>query len=257
MSTFFDLSWTLLDVSFTARIDAWISQGQMQLQLNCACFWFENTTLGRTQIFSFELFCSIKGDTCVGISDNSEPYIELQQFAKFENKNMLSEMCADFCLCSLFWLVLQILYTMVCTHKFQSNDLNPLFLLSLEGWGSRIGDGIECFVVVCYFEMPVACELYYMGFSVVEVGLTFNRDGSDRSCTHHMPAGWLEICSLWRCHLSQSCPNSLLWFFTFHVRLVRIRQGPYKSSFLGPSGIWLLPAAAGQRLTGLVLAGLM
>lgn len=38
---------------------------------------------------------------------------------------------------------------------------------------------IECFVVVCYLEMPVACRLVvYTCFSVVEVDLTFNSDSS-------------------------------------------------------------------------------
>lgn len=54
---------------------------------------------------------------------------------------------------------------------------------------------------------------------------------------------------------AQTACSDFFFFFSFHVRLVQVRQGPYKSSFLGPSGICLLPAAAGQRLTGLVLVG--
>lgn len=164
LSTYFDLSWTHPEVSFTACIGTCICQGQMQLQLNsCACFRFGKSILGRTpQVFSSELFCSIKGDTHIHISDNSEPYIEVHQSTKFIYKNIVSEARAYFCLCSLFWLSLEILHTTPCTHsKPQSNDLNPLFFtLSLESWGSRIGDVIEYFVVVCYLAMLVACRLY-------------------------------------------------------------------------------------------------
>lgn len=56
-------------------------------------------------------------------------------------------------------------------------------------------------------------QIVYTCFSVVEVDLTFNSDGSSAgmdlmNLVHIIYI--LEICSVCRCHLSQSCPNSLL-----------------------------------------------
>lgn len=101
-----------------------------------------------------------------------------------------------------------------------------------------------------------------MDFGIEKLGLIFSSGGipvvldlTDLKRDPTLPGlhqtGWLGISSVWRCHLSWELA------LIFCVRLVEERCGLYKSSFLGPSGIQLLPATAGQRLTGPVLAGSM